>query len=107
MASLEGETIATCDYVKSGGKQGPAITYSKAVAVKRLINVSPEFMRFHPYICSELNQALQHTDARWTLTSAPDIFAYLGPAGAARKRKQKDVIVFVLEAAHESEDPLI
>ena len=107
VASLVGGTIATCDYVRYGGKLGAAIAYSKAVAVKRLINVSPEFMRLHPYICSDLNQVLQHTYARWTLTSIPDIFAYLGPAGAARNRKQKDVIVFVSQAERESEDPLM
>ena len=106
VASLVSGTIATCEYVQSSGKRGAAITYSRAVAIKRVINVSPEFMRLHPYICADMHQVMQHVGTRWTLANLPGIVEHLGPAGAARTRKQREVIVFVSEAEHESEDRL-
>ena len=90
-----GGTLATDAYLTSAGKRGVAITYCRVVAIKRVICISSEFMRLHPYICSDLYHIIQQTDALWVLTDLDGVLGHLGPAGATRTRKQREVIVFV------------
>ena len=96
-ACLVGGTLATDTFLKSARKRGAAITYCRAVAIKRVICISSKFMRLHPYICSDLYHIIQQLDALWLLTDLDAVLGHSGPAGATRTRKQREVIVFVSE----------
>ena len=54
-AVLGGRTIASCEFFKSGGKHGACISHDSPLSTRRLIWISPSFIRERrPLVANEL-----------------------------------------------------
>ena len=100
VAGLCGGVICNRSYITSGGR-GAAVVYDTAIAVKRIIYVSYNFMEKHPVVCSDLHFILSTDGCKWTLKAdARDLVEHV----AMGAKYQREALAFICEAERESED---
>ncbi len=97
MARITGARIATPEYLEARGERG-------AMATKRNIYLTPDFMELHLHVASDIHKVLRLVDCKWTLVGGlADVNKILGN-GAGRQGKQRLVLVFATQAETLSED---
>lgn len=100
VAGLCGGVICDRRYITSSGR-GAAVAYATAIAVKRMIYVSYEFMEKHPVVCSDLHFVLSTDGCQWTLKADLRELVEHVAKGA---QYQREALAFICEAERESED---
>ena len=71
---------------------------------KRTIYVTSGFMELNLNAASDLYNALQLVDCKWTLVGSLDEVNKILGNGATRKNRQREVLVFLTEAEKDDED---
>lgn len=104
VARITGARIATPEYLEARGERGACIAFEPAMATKRNIYLTPDFMELHLHVASDIHKVLQLVDCKWTLVGGlADVNKILGN-GAGRQGKQRLVLVFATQAETLSED---
>ena len=104
-ARLVGGSLVTPEFFASSGTAGAAISFIPAINVKRNVHITNDFMHDQPLMAEDAFNAIQLVGSKWTmLGSMADVMAFLGPAGPARDRRQREVLVFLSAVEVASED---
>ncbi len=91
-AGLVGATIATPQYVETGGQIGAALAFQPAVKVKRWVYVSCGFITHSPQAAESLHEVLLHRRAGCSWNLLGDV---AGLAATAQRRAPREVLVFL------------
>ncbi|CAJ1456209.1 unnamed protein product [Effrenium voratum] len=72
--TLNGGTIVSTDYLRTGGKKGVAYQYEGAVTVRRHFFLSPEFAHAHPLLAEIVRAAAGHRQSKWKMVTTWESF---------------------------------
>ncbi|CAJ1431492.1 unnamed protein product [Effrenium voratum] len=72
--TLNGGTIVSTDYLRTGGKKGVAYQYEGAVTVRRHFFLSPEFAHAHPLLAEIVRAAAGHRQSKWKMVTTWNSF---------------------------------
>jgi len=104
VAKIVGARIATSVYLKTGGREGACVAYAPAMSTRRHVYISDGFIELHPHVCADLHYILSVIDCKWVLTeSVAKLVEFLGH-GATRKRRQREVLIFLTSSEKGDED---
>lgn len=84
-AGLLGSLLASPKFVETKGKFGVALAFKPAIKVKRLLFMTPQFVRDNTDLCREFAEVLQLQDCNFQLLNRAgldDAIAKLNPARA-------------------------
>jgi hypothetical protein len=98
-AGVLGSVLGCQKFVETKGQVGVALAFKPAVRVKRLLFLTPSFVREHRDLCAELAEVLQLQDCCWQLLNRAGLIDAIGKLNAARARQ---LIVLRSDAADES-----
>ena len=72
--TLNGGTVVSTDYLRTGGKKGVAYQYEGAVTVRRHFFLSPEFAHAHPLLAEIVRAAAGHRQSKWKMVTTWNSF---------------------------------
>ena len=98
-ACLHGGALCTSRFLETAGTQGACIRYMPALATKRYVHVSDDFMQANQELAGILLEAMAQPGAAWVPRRIPDLAELV----RNRRHSQRLALLFVgdVEAASE------